>query len=115
MPSWPPSRPTPLSFMPPARLGALARWDNGRFSVGTDVHHEFRQDRVGAASEQPTPAHAILRVHTGVRFRAAKRHHSIMLRMENLTDELHREATSRIKDFAPGPGRNIALLYRVIF
>ena len=24
---------------------------------------------------------------------------------ENLTDETHREATSRIKDFAPGPGR----------
>ena len=105
----------PLSFMPPPRIGALARWDNGRFSVGTDVHHEFRQDRVGAAEERETPAHAILRIHAGFRFAAANRHHSIMLRMENLTNELHREATSRIKDFAPGPGRNIALSYKVLF
>jgi hypothetical protein len=28
---------------------------------------------------------------------------------------LYREATSRIKDFAPNPGRNVALVYRLIF
>jgi iron complex outermembrane recepter protein len=105
----------PLSFMPPARIGVLGRWDDGRYSIGADVHHEFRQDRVGAADELPTPSHAILRMHAGMRFRAAKRHHSVTLRLENLTNELHREATSRIKDFAPGPGRNIALAYKVLF
>lgn len=106
---------TPLSFMPPARLGVTVRWDNGRYSVGGDVHHEYRQDRVGAASELPTPAHTILRLHSGVRFRALKRQHSVTLRAENIANELHREATSRIKDFAPGPGRNFAISYRVLF
>ena len=41
--------------------------------------------------------------------------HSLTLRGENLGDTLHREATSRVKDFAPGPGRNLALLYRLYF
>lgn len=104
---------TPLSFMPPPRLGALARWDNGSLSFGADAHHEFRQDRVGAADELPTPAHTILRLHAGLHFRLAGQDHSLTLRAENLTNELHREATSRIKDFAPGPGRNVALAYRV--
>lgn len=106
---------TPLSFMPPARLGMTVRWDNGRYSLGGDIHHEYRQDRVGAASELPTPAHTILRLHSGVRFRALKRQHSVTLRAENIANELHREATSRIKDFAPGPGRNFAISYRVLF
>lgn len=106
---------TPLSFMPPARMGVLARWDNGTFSAGGHVHHEFRQDRVGAAGESPTPAHTLLRLYAGVRWTGAGMFHSFTLRAENLGDKLHREATSRIKDFAPGPGRNVALLYRLYF
>lgn len=106
---------TPLSFMPPARLGGTLRWDDGTFSMGGDVHHELRQDRVGAAEELPTPAHTVFRAHAGFRFTRAGAVHSVTLRGENLTDELHREATSRIKDFAPGPGRNLAVVYRVFF
>jgi iron complex outermembrane receptor protein len=106
---------TPLSFMPPPRVGLLTRWDNGTLSLGGDVHREFRQDRVGAAAELPTPAHTVYRLNAGVRFERGGQHHSITLRAENLSNELHREATSRIKDFAPGPGRNLALAYRVHF
>jgi iron complex outermembrane recepter protein len=105
----------PLSFMPPPRVGGNARWDDGTFSLSADVHRELRQDRVGAAQERPTPAHTIFRTTAGARFGVGGLVHSITLRAENLTDEMHREATSRIKDFAPGPGRNLALLYRVLF
>jgi len=38
-----------------------------------------------------------------------------MLRGENLGDRFYRDATSRIKDFAPAAGRNVSLLYRVTF
>lgn len=106
---------TPLSFMPPARLGALLRWDNGTYFLGGDVHHEFRQDRVGAADEHPTDAHTIFRAMAGMRWARGSRVHSLTLRGENLGNTLHREATSRVKDFAPGPGRNLALLYRLYF
>ena len=34
-----------LPYLPPARLGALARWDDGRFAVGGEVRHAFAQDR----------------------------------------------------------------------
>jgi iron complex outermembrane receptor protein len=106
---------TPLSFMPPPRLGSTVRWDDGRWSLGADLHHEMRQDRTGAADELPTPAHTTVRLTAGVRLPWAGSLHSITLRAENLTNEMHREATSRIKDFAPGPGRNLSLLYRVVF
>ncbi|HEV2736787.1 MAG TPA: TonB-dependent receptor [Longimicrobiaceae bacterium] len=106
---------TPLSFMPPPRLGASLRRDDGALSLGGDVHHELRQGRVGAADEPPTPAHTLLRLHAGLRVRRAGAVHSVSLRAENLTDEVHREATSRVKDFAPGPGRNLSLVYRVFF
>lgn len=106
---------TPLSFMPPPRLGASLRRDDGALSLGGDVHHELRQDRVGAADEPPTPAHTLLRLHAGYRVTWGGVVHSVALRAENLTDEVHREATSRVKDFAPGPGRNFSLVYRVIF
>jgi len=105
----------PLSFMPPPRLGASLRWDDGTLSFGGDVHHELRQDRVGAADERPTEAHALFRLHAGLRVVRGGVVHSIALRGENLGDEVHREATSRTKDFAPGPGRNLSLVYRVFF
>jgi iron complex outermembrane recepter protein len=104
---------TPLSFMPPARLGFGARWERGPFGAGGDVDRAFRQRRVGPADERPTPGSVLLRLHAALRFDAAGRGHTLALRAENLAGVTHREATSRIKDFAPGPGRNLALLYRV--
>jgi iron complex outermembrane receptor protein len=106
---------TPLSFMPPARLGGSIRWERGIASLGGDVHHEFRQGRVGAADELPTDAHTLFRVMAGLRWTRRGVVHSVTLRGENLGNVLHRESTSRVKDFAPGPGRNVALLYRLYF
>ena len=106
---------TPLSYMPPPRIGGFARWDDGRWSLGGEVHHELRQTRVGIAGESPTPAHTVVRLDAGVRITRGGLVHSLTLRGENLGNELHREATSRIKEWAPNPGRNLALVYRVLF
>ncbi|HSJ06195.1 MAG TPA: TonB-dependent receptor, partial [Longimicrobiales bacterium] len=106
---------TPLSFMPAPRAGLTLRWDDGRFSLGGDVHHELHQTRSGPADEGPTDAHTILRVDAGARFGMAGRAHAVTLRVDNLRNASYREATSRIKDFAPAPGRNIALVYRTWF
>ena len=105
----------PLSYMPPPRLGTSVRWEGKTFSAGGDVHHELAQRRVGEAGEPPTPAHTILRLHAGVTFRSGGHVHTITLRGENLGDEVHREATSRIKEFAPGPGRNLSIGYRLFY
>jgi iron complex outermembrane recepter protein len=104
---------TPLSFMPPGRLGFGARRDGARVSFGGDVDYRFRQGRVGPADEEPTPAFTLLRLHGSLRFERAGRLHTVSLRAENLGNRLYREATSRIKDFAPAAGRSVGVLYRV--
>ncbi|HKG94343.1 MAG TPA: TonB-dependent receptor, partial [Gemmatimonadaceae bacterium] len=51
----------PLPFMPAARLGGSARWDNGRLSLGAEYRHAFAQSRVsrgasaGAVVDVPNP------------------------------------------------------------
>lgn len=106
---------TPLSYIPPARLGAELHWDDGALSLGGGLHRAFRQDRIGPADELPTPTHTNFRLSAGIRKQVGGMTHSLSLRGDNLGNSLHREATSRIKDFAPNPGRNLALSYRVYF
>lgn len=103
-----------LPFMPPARVGAAARWDDGRWQLGGGARHVFGQRRV-SAGEFPTDAFTVVEAHAGVRLVTGDRVHSIVLRGENLGDRLYRDATSRIKDFAPAAGRNVSLLYRLTF
>jgi iron complex outermembrane receptor protein len=103
-----------LPFMPAARIGASARFDNGRQSLGAEVRHAFEQDEV-SENESPTDDYTIVDVTAGYTMRTGARVHIITLRADNLFDVLYREATSRIKDFAPNPGRNVALVYRLIF
>jgi iron complex outermembrane recepter protein len=106
---------TPVPFIPAARLGGSLRWDDGTFSVGGALRHAFRQDRVGLDDETPTAAYTLLDADAGIRLIRSGRIHSVTLRGDNLTNALYRDAASRIKDFAPNPGRNVALLYRVYF
>ncbi len=106
----------PVPFMPPARIGTSLRWDNGTWNVGGEVRHAFKQDRVsGGAADIPTDAYTLLNASIGVQLIAGGRVHSLTLRGENLGDTKYFDSASRIKSFAPNPGRNIALVYRVLF
>lgn len=106
---------TPVPFLPAARLGGSLRWDDGRLSLGGQVRHAFQQDRAGLEGEPATGAYTLLDLDAGVRLVGGVRVHSLTLRVENLGNVLYRDAASRIKDFAPNPGRNVALLYRAYF
>jgi iron complex outermembrane recepter protein len=103
---------TPVPFMPPARVGGSARWEDRAFSAGAGVRHAFSQDRVGLEDESPTAAYTLIDADVGIRRVVGGRVHSLVLRVENLTDALYRDSASRVKDFAPNPGRNIGVLYR---
>lgn len=111
----------PLPFMPPARLGASARWDTGAWSLGGDVRHAFAQRRVPAAESEDDPsamatgAYNLIDLSAGYTVTLNGRVNSIMLRVDNLADAKYRDATSRIKTFAYNPGRNFSLVYRVMF
>jgi iron complex outermembrane receptor protein len=101
-----------LPFMPAARLGGSARWDNGTYSLGLEARHAFQQERAEPA-EFATDAYTLVNASAGLSLRRGSRIHSIVLRADNLLDEAYREPTSRI--LVPSPGRNVALVYRILF
>ncbi|MEO5818855.1 MAG: TonB-dependent receptor [Gemmatimonadaceae bacterium] len=111
----------PLPFMPAARLGALARWDNGRLSTDGEFRHAFAQDRVPASVAEGDPSaiatdsYNLLNVSVGLNLPLGDRLNTLTVRVDNLLDEKYADATSRLKSFAFNPGRNFALVYRVQF
>jgi iron complex outermembrane receptor protein len=106
----------PLPFLPAARLGALARWDDGRWSLGVEARRAFAQDRVsGGAIDIPTDPYTLVNLSAGLNLIRTSFVHSITLRVDNVLDERYRDAASRIKSFAFNPGRNLTVVYRVLF
>ena len=111
----------PLPFMPATRVGARARYDDGRFSAGFDYRHVFAQDDVPAAATADDPsgiateAYDLFDLSAGWTLIRGGLVHNITFRLDNAFDKRYREATSRIKHFAFNPGRNVSLVYRVLF
>jgi iron complex outermembrane receptor protein len=111
----------PLPFMPAARLGGLARWDNGLLSADGEFRHAFAQDRVPASvtdgdpSAIATDSYNLLNLSVGLNLPSAGRQNTLTLRVDNLFDEKYADATSRLKSFAFNPGRNFSLVYKVLF
>lgn len=111
----------PLPFLPAARLGGLARYDDGRWSGEVAYRHAFAQTRVPEALTEsdaagvPTAAYDLTDVNVGFTFRAGGQLSTVMLRADNVFDAQYREATSRIKNFAFNPGRNLSVAFRTAF
>ncbi|MEK7240095.1 MAG: TonB-dependent receptor [Gemmatimonadota bacterium] len=105
----------PLPFMPAARVGGSLRWDDGRFNVGGEARHALMQDDVTGGADIATDAYTLVNLSAGWNLMRGGRVHTLTLRVDNLTDERYYDATSRIKSYAPNPGRNVALLYKVLF
>lgn len=106
---------SPLPFMPPGRVGASVRWDNGTWNVGADAKHGFAQDRVTGGSDIATGAYDVINLSAGINAIVGGRVHTVTLRVDNAGDAKYFDATSRIKEYAPNPGRNVALVYKVLF
>ena len=103
-----------IPFMPAGRVGGSARWDNGRLSLGMEGRHTLRQERV-AENETRAGSYTLLNLNAGITMIIGARVHAITIRADNLLDERYREATSRIKEFAFNPGRNLSAVYRLLF
>lgn len=111
----------PLPFMPAARVGGRGRYDDGRFSAGLSYRHVFAQNDVpvAATDEDPsavaTESYDLFDLSAGWTLIRGGLVHNITFRLDNAFDRRYREATSRIKHFAFNPGRNVSLVYRVLF
>jgi iron complex outermembrane recepter protein len=106
----------PLPFMPPARVGAGLRWEKGRLSLSGDARHGFAQDRVsGGTVDIATDAYTIVNVSASSQWKVGGVNHQVTLRADNVGDARYFDSASRIKSFAANPGRNVSLVYRVVF
>jgi iron complex outermembrane receptor protein len=105
-----------LPFMPPARIGAGLRWESGRFTASGDVRHAFAQDRVtGGSVDVATEAYTLLNLSVGLQWVVGNVLHELLLRGDNVGDVRYFDSASRIKSFAPNPGRNLSAVYQVRF
>lgn len=106
-----------LPYIPAGRLGASLRYDNGVWSAGGDVRRVFAQDRVGGdALDVATSAYTLVNMNVTWLFTVrGSTVNSLTLRADNLLDARYRDATSRIKSFAFNPGRNLSVVYKLLF
>lgn len=122
----------PLPFLPAARVGGSARYDDGHFSVGAEARYAFARTDASAAAgcptagqvvddtpescvDLPTPAHTLVNLSAGYSRIVGGYVHSVTVRADNLADVRYWDATSRIKRFATNPGRNLTVVYKVLF
>jgi iron complex outermembrane receptor protein len=106
-----------LPRIPPARLGLGLGYEHGRWSLGTEVRHSFKQTRF-APEETETDAYTLVGVHALYRFADRGPGHpglEVFARGDNLTDADARLATSFLKAIAPLPGRSFTVGARLSF
>jgi iron complex outermembrane receptor protein len=102
----------PLIPPPQGRVGV--RMDHPGNFIGAGVKIIGRQDRLGDF-ETVTPGYALTDFNAGVRLVRGATLHTITLRVDNLFDREYRDHMSRTKEIMPGAGRNLSLLYRLVF
>lgn len=117
----------PLPRIPPLNGRLAVRYDVPRYFLGGEWEWARRQDRVPTplqdpvnpgelvVLESPTAGYQLFNVSAGIRILKGESLHSLILKMDNLTDRARWDHLSRAKDVAPEPGRNLQLLYRVEF
>ena len=106
-----------LPIIPAARRGASLRYDNRQWSVGGDTRPVVAPARVsGDAIDVPTESYTLLNLSVSwLRTVRGSTVHSVTVRADNVLDTQYRDATSRIKRFASNPGRNLSVVYKVLY
>jgi iron complex outermembrane receptor protein len=103
-----------LPFIPPMRYGVGLRYQGQSWYALGEVRHSESQTDV-ARFETTTPGHTLLNAQLGYRFILGETVHDLVLRGNNLTDELAYNHLNPLKDVVPLAGRDFTLSYRVSF
>jgi iron complex outermembrane receptor protein len=103
-----------LPRISPMRIWGGLRYIHGPFSASAEARHTDDQNDV-AENETPTEGYTMFNATLGYRFYLGSTAHDILVRGNNLTDELARNHVSTLKDVAPLPGRDISVSYRLTF
>jgi iron complex outermembrane receptor protein len=103
-----------LPFIPPLNGRVGVRYETPRWFAGTGLRLADRQDRLGDF-ETETPGYGVADANVGVRLLVGGRMHAVTLRVDNALDREYREHLARTKAVMPQAGRNVSLLYRLMF
>ena len=103
----------PLPRIPPQRGRLALIYMSEKIDARIEGWWVDEQDRV-AEHETRTPGYEMLNASFGYRFFAGRTVHELILRGRNLTDEAAYNHVSFLKLEAPLPGRDIALIYRLL-
>jgi iron complex outermembrane recepter protein len=115
----------PLPMIPPLHGHAGVRYDRPAYFAGVSWRGAAAQERVATDEFEPTtPGYAVLDLEAGARWVALGRVQSITVRFDNATNEVVYDHLSRIRERdtgsgserrAPGPGRGVSVVYRMVF
>lgn len=105
---------TPLPRVSPMRIGGGLNYRHGPFTMRGFVRRTLRQSRV-APLEEPTAGFTMVDATFTYRVFTGRIFHDITLVGSNLTNQEARLHTSFLKKFAPLPGRELRLVYRLNF
>ncbi len=100
--------------IPPRRACVALVYMPTNWDVRVEGWWVDEQDRV-AEHETPTPGHEMLNASVGCRLFAGQVLHELVLRGRNLLDAGAYNHVSFIKYYAPLPGRDVSLVYRLLF
>jgi len=103
-----------LPLQPPLNGRFGLRYEAPRWFAGAASRFSGSQTDLGDF-ETPTAGYALIEAELGMRLLVGRRFHTITLRVENAADIVYRNHLSRTKDLLPESGRDIALLYRLMF
>lgn len=104
----------PLPRIPPTRYRLALHYRGGRLQAKVEGVRAARQNRV-SPFETPTEGYDLLNADLSYRFLVKDTVLDLILRGNNLTDELARNHVSFLKDAAPLSGRDVSLGVRLAF
>lgn len=97
-----------LPRISPERIGGALDWHLDDWRGSVDIQRVMRQDHT-AAFEDETPGYNMINARLAYQFAAGATDLEVFLQGRNLGDQEARAATSFLKDFAPLPGRSLAI------
>jgi len=104
----------PLPRIPPQRLRAALIYRGFKLRARLEGRWVSEQDRV-AENEEPTDSFVMADASIGYRFFTSTLVHDLLLRGTNLLNEQAYNHVSFLKEETPFPGRNLSLVYRLMF
>ena len=104
----------PLPRIPPLRWGTGLHYEGTPWTAILRYRRATGQDRV-APNEETTDGYSMVDATLGYRVLWGDILHELTLSGRNLLDEEARNHISLLKEFAPLPGRDIRLTYRLVF